>query len=656
MILRIQQKLRVLICLSLLATTGQANEALVDQYGSLPTYRSFAISPNGKHYAFIHRQGEDDRFIIMDAATNKLVGGFNAGDFKARSIAFVSDDYVILKASNSQRKSGFWGQWENSGALAYHLKTGKINRLLDGTRELHPAQTGLGIIVAIDPERDLAYMPAFTDNRGSDTSYDLYEVKLKTGYGKLHARGSSSTVDWFVDSKDGQVLAREDYREKSQEHRVYSKVTGRWQLIYQRQSAVPEIALQGLSGDGQQLLFVNESGDRQAVFAMSLQDGRISGPLYQRSDADAQLLLDINRQLQGVRYTGLKPEYDFARARETQLFVQLNKMFNHSTVSLESATADRTQLIISVSGADAAVAYKKLDSRSLQLSDLAVAYPDIDAIGPITPFHYQARDGLAISAVLTEPVLSGRGEGRVSDTATKAPLIVLPHGGPHSHDRLSFDWMAQYFSRLGYVVLQPNFRGSTGFGYAFRDAGDGEWGKAMQDDISDGIKALVEAGRVDPARVCIVGVSYGGYAALAGGAFSPQLYRCIVAIAGVSDVSKMFIKDRNRYGYRHWLVSYWSQVLGDANSSTAPLKAISPLNFVKAFQAPVLLIHGKDDTVVPIEQSKLMAKALRKAGKPVELLALRGEDHYLSSSVTRRQALEAMGAFVLKHNPPGEGD
>jgi len=208
MILRIQQKLCVLICLSLLATTGQANEALVDQYGSLPTYRSFTISPNGKHYAFIHRQGEDDRFIIMDAATNKLVGGFNAGDFKARSIAFASDDYVILKASNSQRKSGFWGQWENSGALAYHLKTGKINRLLDGTRELHPAQTGLGIIVAIDPERDLAYMPAFTDNRGSDTSYDLYEVKLKTGYGKLHARCSSSTVDWFVDSKDGQVLAR----------------------------------------------------------------------------------------------------------------------------------------------------------------------------------------------------------------------------------------------------------------------------------------------------------------------------------------------------------------------------------------------------------------------------------------------------------------
>lgn len=632
---------KIFCCLLLLAGPSLASEPLIDQYGSLPTYRSFDISPNGKHYAFIHHDNNEDRFLIMDAATHKLVGGFKAGDFKARTIHFASDEYVILLASAAERLSGFFGQWESSGALAYNLKTQKIERLLIGTRGLYPAQSGMGKIVAVNTERARAYMPAFTDNKGGEPSYDLYEVKLKTGYGKLYARGNRGTEDWFVDS-EGKVLAREDYHEKSQEHRVYSKLSGHWKMIYQRQTPVPDISLQGVSKDEQQLLFIDSSNDHPAIFAMSLHDGSLSGPLYQRSNADAGLILDINRQYQGVHYSGLKPSYEFDAARENRMFALLNELYSDSSVSLASVTADRSQFIVSVSGTDGANVYKLLDSQTLQLRDLALAYPDINSIAPIKPFYYTARDGLEIPSVLTLPKAS---------SAARLPLIVMPHGGPRAHDSLQFDWMAQYFARLGYLVLQPNFRGSSGFGYAFRDAGNGKWGQEMQDDVSDGVQALVDAGQADPKRVCIVGASYGGYSALAGAAFSPQLYRCIIAIAGVSDVAKMFIDDRSKYGHKHWLVNYWSEVLGDANNSLEPLTAISPVNHADKFKAPVLLIHGKDDTVVPINQSKRMAKALTKAGKPVKLETLRGEDHWLSSSDTRRQALQAMKTFLLEHNP-----
>lgn len=621
----------------------QANENLVDIYGSLPTYRSFAISPDGQHYAFISRQQGGDRFVIMDAATNSVVGGFKAGKFKAREIYFASNEHVILLASTAQRMASFWGQWEHSGALSYSLKTQKIERLLLDTRNLYPAQSGLGKIVAVDPQKARAYMPAFTDNKGGKPSYDLYSVKLDTGFGKVHARGNSSTEDWFVDAK-GKVLAREDYYKKDQEHRIYSKLSGKWQLIYTLKTDIPEIAVQGVSADGKALLFIDSSNDRQAIYSMSLHQGEIIGPLYGRDDADASLLLDINRQFEGVRYSGLKPSYEFKNPRETKIFALLNKMFTASTLSLLSATADRSQLIVAVSGGDAAIAYKVLDSKTLQLRDLALAYPDVSLVADIEPFYYQARDGLGLSAVLTMPT--------ESEAQKNLPLIVMPHGGPRAHDRLEFDWMAQFFARQGYLVLQPNFRGSSGFGYAFRDAGDGQWGLKMQDDVSDGVQALVSAGTVDPKRVCIVGASYGGYSALAGAAYSPELYRCVISIAGVSDVAKMFLEDRRQYGRRDWVVSYWSKVLGDANADLTPLAAISPVHSAQHFQAPVLLIHGKDDTVVPLYQSKLMASALKKAGKSVQLKTLKGEDHWMSKSQTRHEALAAMAKFLHKHNPP----
>jgi dipeptidyl aminopeptidase/acylaminoacyl peptidase len=228
------------------------------------------------------------------------------------------------------------------------------------------------------------------------------------------------------------------------------------------------------------------------------------------------------------------------------------------------------------------------------------------------------------------------------------PAIVLPHGGPAARDYPEFDWWAQAFASRGYAVFQPNFRGSTGYGPKLERAGDGQWGRAMQTDISDGLADLVRQGLVDPKRVCIMGGSYGGYAALAGVTLQKGLYRCAVSVAGVSDLQDLAKREIHDSDQDQILSRQLDRQLGPFDA----LKAVSPIRLADHADAPILLIHGKDDTVVPYAQSVAMEKALKQQGKPVEFVTLPGEDHWLSRGATRLQMLTAADAFIERYNPP----
>jgi dipeptidyl aminopeptidase/acylaminoacyl peptidase len=202
----------------------------------------------------------------------------------------------------------------------------------------------------------------------------------------------------------------------------------------------------------------------------------------------------------------------------------------------------------------------------------------------------------------------------------------------------------------GYAVLQVNFRGSAGLGEALLEAGYGQWGRKMQTDLSDGVRALAAEGVIDPKRVCVVGASYGGYAALAGAALDPGVYRCAASYGGISDLRRFIDWEgdhKGRYAFR-----YFSRFIGAHDARDPVLTDLSPAAHIEQISIPVLLVHGKDDSVVPLEQSQIMADALRKAGKPVELVIEPGEDHWLSRGETRLQMLQATMAFVEKYNPP----
>ena len=227
------------------------------------------------------------------------------------------------------------------------------------------------------------------------------------------------------------------------------------------------------------------------------------------------------------------------------------------------------------------------------------------------------------------------------------PLVVLPHGGPESRDNYAFDWWAQFLATRGYAVLQPQFRGSIGFGDAFRLAGRRQWGGLMQDDVTDGVRAMIEEQIADARRVCIVGASYGGYAALAGAAFTPELYKCAVSVNGVSDLPEMLEGVRARSGAESDPVAYWRDTVGSAFDKNVIER--SPARAADRIQVPILLMHGMDDSVVPIAQSEAMARALGKLNRKFSFIRLSGEDHWLSRGETRLKVLTEIEKFLAEN-------
>jgi dipeptidyl aminopeptidase/acylaminoacyl peptidase len=253
---------------------------------------------------------------------------------------------------------------------------------------------------------------------------------------------------------------------------------------------------------------------------------------------------------------------------------------------------------------------------------------------------YKARDGLLIHGYLTLPV------GRA---AKDLPLIVMPHGGPFQvRDNGAYDPYVQFLANRGYAVLQPNYRGSESYGREFAEKGNGQWGRAMQDDLDDGMDWLVKDGVVDAKRVCIFGASYGGYAAMWGATRNPERYRCAASLAGVSDVGRQLKFSRNFFSDRKTSKAFESRVQGEGKFDLA---AISPLARAAELKVPMLLAHGKDDQIVPIKQSTLYSEALKKAGRPYEYYTYEDEGHGLADEAHVRDFLEHLDAFLKRHNP-----
>ena len=249
------------------------------------------------------------------------------------------------------------------------------------------------------------------------------------------------------------------------------------------------------------------------------------------------------------------------------------------------------------------------------------------------------RDGQTITSYLTWP----------AGPRTKLPLVVLPHGGPRDRDSLQFDAMAQAMASQGWLVVQPNFRGSSGYGRAFAEAGYRQWAGAMQDDVTDTVTHLIGQGVVDPQRVVILGGSYGGYSALAGAVVTPTLYRAAASIAGVTDLPELMKWHAKEDGRDSPVYETLVERIGDPSKDKAALEAASPRRRAAEIQIPVLLIHGKLDGIVPIRQSQLMAKALKKARKQVSTMEVIGEGHSGWSSENEIKAINAVIGFFEPH-------
>lgn len=277
---------------------------------------------------------------------------------------------------------------------------------------------------------------------------------------------------------------------------------------------------------------------------------------------------------------------------------------------------------------------------NVTLKTLASRWPETAkaAMRPMEMLRYAAEDGLSIPAFLTRPADDMRG----------APLVVLIHGGPAVRDYWDWNQEVQVLAANGYAVFQPQFRGSSGFGKRFEPAGYGQWGLSMQDDISAGVRHLIKQGIADPRRICIVGASYGGYAALWGLVKTPELYQCGVSYAGVVDIAFM-AKDGSDASDSKVARELSMLRVGDTRANQARFDQVSPLKHASRIMAPVLLMHGDSDQRVPIEHGEKMKTAMKDNGKAFEWLSFKYGGHGLRSRAEHKLYYDTLLKFLDKH-------
>jgi dipeptidyl aminopeptidase/acylaminoacyl peptidase len=633
-----------------LSSTATENPPPLEVYANTPEISLMTISPDGTRIAYRTLHNDRKVLLIKDITTGKTLGGASIEEINAQNAYFIDNFRVILKVSEYKKIPGYTGMHTVSAAFIYDLRTKEIRQLLIPGYGVYKGQTNIGDIIGLSADKQSAYMPAyFSDQKGVKINdfgegpiYTLMKVKLAKKNKPRQLRiGSHDAKDFFVD-ENGKPLAIERYNENKKQHRVQSYIDGDWVDIFTETTPYRYRSFSGLTPDRKSLVMTmtGENGRRQ-YFTMSLKDGKISDPIFTRDDADVEhVLTDIQRVVYGVKYSGFKPSYAFFDDKLTKTFAAIQQAMPENSFTMVDHTPDWSKIIYRIEGGEQAGEYILFANNSFSFLASSRSKVSAELVNPVKEYSYNARDGYKIPTLLTYPK---------GNTSQKLPAVVMPHGGPEAYDRIKFDWLAQYLASRGVLVIQPQFRGSKGFGIEHLRKGRGEWGKKIQDDITDAITSLSKEGQVDPERVCIMGWSYGGYAALAGATFTPELYQCAISINGISDVEEMLAFEKNEHGEQSETYSYWQEVINTKGLDSGFLKSISPINYVEKIQIPILLIHGLRDKVVNFEQSDDFFDALVDENKNVTLIEIAGEGHKFLKNESRIKTLTAIDKFLNNH-------
>ena len=325
------------------------------------------------------------------------------------------------------------------------------------------------------------------------------------------------------------------------------------------------------------------------------------------------------------------------------LLDRLRDKFKGYDVGFVDQTADGKTVLVNLSSPydpGGLFIYNSADAEPTMLSKMYNGFSSKDT-GDVVSVKYTSRDGQKIPAFATLPP---------GIKAPKAlPFIVLPHGGPYARDSKRFDYLAQFFATRGYGVLQMNFRGSDGYGKKFADAGRNNW-IVMQEDVEDAARWLLKKGYADPNRMCIAGWSYGGYAALMGVAKNPDLYKCAIAMAALTDINDAK-RDLAKYrGGKHAAKEFFGEAMQDKELR----KVNSPVNVADNIKVPVFLAHGTLDENVQFDQFTRMKRALKKAEVKATYMKFENEDHFLSNQTNRQKFFKGMSKFLAEVNGTSE--
>lgn len=646
----------------LLGANAHAQSAGPAVYGALPNVTEMKISPDGTTAAAIQNIGGVSVVVFYDLSGGGEPKGVNVGSADARDIEWADNDHLLLMVSQSSdvpTSSGIqtieffrWMSVSKSKRKATVLLGNEAGLYVGGAGALlsvlpnDPKHALLARISSSGKAGGLSRGSRIETKKQGQLGYTMFKVNLDNGRARRVETGNEHTMDWIV-NEAGEAIARIDYDVRQKSRRVYARPDGGSK--FKLAATIDESGATGSTitfwseADTPNTLYATSyaGADKRALVEFDLASGKISKTLFRSPNYDIDRVLYNPRRakLTGVRYTADMPETFHLDEGEQKTQSALKKALGGASPKVVSTSDDGNRMIVEVSYADHPKQFFLYDKAAKSLNMIAASYNALDGsvVARKEKFDIVAADGTRVPGYLTVPAGAQK---------TNMPLIVLPHGGPESRSDQSFDWWSFFYAARGYIVYEPNFRGSDGYGFDFRAAGYGEWGRKMQSDVTEGVQKLIANGIADPTRICIVGASYGGYAALAGATLTPDLYACAVSVNGVSNLTGMLGREAR---YSKLAEDYWEVRIGSRFRDIDALDAVSPSKIAGAAGAPILLIHGKDDVVVPLGQSRVMRDALQAAGKPHEYVVLDGEDHWLSTGAMRTEMLRKSIEFIDKH-------
>ncbi len=638
----------------LLSEVAAADPPSVAAFMNYAKYETVKISPQGTYLALTRRDSEHEILTVLTLPDLKLAGQTHFGSLAdIERVEWANDHRLLIQPTR-----------RFPGLIAYKSPTGEIfgidadckkaeilfgyaaGQLQTGThvRQRESINAPARLLATLPEEPDSVLIQSY--GYGIKGDYNaVYKMNVNSG---LLANVAASPV------RDGTFLTDAAHRVAF----VYGNdLEGSGQLFYRPAGVnewslvAKEISPQAFiwpvghwNTPGEFLVLDNRDASTTGVFSYAPQTGT-SKLLFRKPLVDAG---SPRRDPAGKpwafayddhfrEYWYPDPQHPLAQAHQW-----LRTFFSGYDVDISSTTDDMAYAVARVSSPRMPLVYLYVDLKNRKPLQRLAAYPELKPqdLADVDPIELKARDGMIVRGFITTPNVPVK---------KKLPLVVMVHGGPYGvYDTWRFDPEAQLFASRGYAVLQVNFRGSGGRGREFELTGYQQWGREMQDDVTDAVKWAVADGVADPKRMCIYGASYGGYAALTAAFREPDLFRCAVGMAGVYDLTLMYKKGDIQTVTAG--VNYLKRALG---TDIDDLKRRSPVYNADKIRAAVLLLHGKDDERAPIEHANRMRAALEKAGNSPEWLSEWGEKHGFFDEAHRVEAYERILAFFAKHLGPG---
>lgn len=595
-----------------------------------------AISPNGEKLAVLKQSGSgDDRVIEVEVYStsdfSQALSRSRLGDFDADRLVWGSDERLLIsliqidsRDARIRSEGGVITDERITHAsrrmISLDTNNGGAVVLFENQRNSMAFSRDLGRVVDLlpnDPEHVLMMA-----RYGSVGTIGLFRVNIVTGAADRIEQGTDATIGWRT--QFGEPVLRVDMSPHGTYETIYARTPGssEWRQISRRRTETPEFTVIAPT-DRLNVFIVAARRDGEDVISMrelDLTTNTYGPPLTNRTDRDVSFgMVDGAGEYLGAGYYGDRLEYALNVPALNAHHRALNGFFGGaSNVHFNDVSRDRNRVLTYVEGPQ--------DPGSWHLYDIAAR--NVEALGfrtgldparlsPTEALDVPTRDGQAIRAYLTGPLHGGPG-----------PLVVMVHGGPDLRDTQSWDKQVQILTAQGWWVLQPNFRGSGGYGQAFSRAGWREWGGRMQHDVEDSVAHAIAHKGLDAGRVAIIGGSYGGYAALMGAVMRPDLYKAAIGYAGVYDLVQMMEYQRSADPTPDdYIYGFWRDRIGDPQADLGAVRSASPRHRASEVSCPILLVHGDLDRTVPPSQTEGMRRALRDAGKSVDFIEIRNAGH-----------------------------